>query len=1130
MAPFCPKCFQYAVIETNKPQIYAWLIHLQCSICLHSWLVCRDCPSDTRKHALDDNSAINRHKYNYHRDDPSGVQDETASGMVSGGICTTCLQVGKPVERQQEHNWMIQFTCPKCPSGDWFVCKDCASARVKQLVDQKAVTRHHRTYHMLGQQRAKHLKISAQDDTDNMFLENDNEEDETPTDKFLHFGRVESRCYFEHASNNMGLQYLVSRSYHDTKFVMPGITTDDVELHLSLAALCMDISRTQRYMLQKVLQTVVRATTQSSALQLTESPLHSVPQTDAQLRSLYLEGRSSIKHNLPHPRVDSVHGHAFVSLKEVIRDMLGRGTAVECGNDEEQDANAPVRRVVDSKRYKEILKRARECHPDQPDVLVLWMNEWSDDFEPNNTKGNRGSVWLKTVTICSCHDNKHCTDNTYPIALGPKGSNHDPIEDKFASELISLSDPEQRADNWFYEARTGTMVLVYAEMFVVLQDQPERRGANHLLAGNSNVHKLFGSSADLKSIKDVMPACPTCLAMMLQPVPRGSTSTRSCTVCVNWSLHTQSELLNFQPPPHYPESEVPESGFLRPFRLDYQALHRAVTKARINLANEAWSELNGLAYLGTYCLTDSIVHDLLEPAQLRARLNAAKATLPSDDDVRLLLEEVESNQPTWLVDIPLPPLWRRCVDIRQHIDVIMHLLFLGIVKTITKVTREWTKLKGKHSAFLIYARNVLESIPTVPWLAVAPYTGDKLGGWVSENYLALARLSKWFYGGLDQIAVEVPYVAPSVHHSQWLKVMNVKWLQHHGISFASVIKDAIGGKDLQRACQGYVTANKKAVSSASAAVAKQMVAAYHATPNKIPVSARNKVCSVESLQMMLQSLHTMIALIMGTSVDKVCVDEIDRHIKIFLTIFASVDESMKADGSREPQWVTSYNFLSLLNIPGMVAEFGPLRNLWEGGIAGEGFIRKAKPKINTGLRKNWAENTMALLLQQQALQYLLASTSPASKDTVRNRSKNYHRYINLDTVVGAHAKREPLSAVVLDDGCFVVVIQGDKRNANGTDRYVPLVREPNGKEVNGCHYHEWHVDLPSINSLPDLPLKAAGSSDDWQSVMLLPMLGKNGLPERDDDPLYTVIDSDWNEINAEGILCTPTLHFQTFIG
>jgi len=48
-----------------------------------------------------------------------------------------------------------------------------------------------------------------------------------------------------------------------------------------------------------------------------------------------------------------------------------------------------------------------------------------------------------------------------------------------------------------------------------------------------------------------------------------------------------------------------------------------------------------------------------------------------------------------------------------------------------------------------------------------------------------------------------------------------------------------------------------------------------------------------------------------------------------------------------PTWITSYDFVCLLNLPTMLTTFAPLRNYWEGGGMGKKIIQHIKP-INIG--------------------------------------------------------------------------------------------------------------------------------------------------------------------------------------
>ena len=63
------------------------------------------------------------------------------------------------------------------------------------------------------------------------------------------------------------------------------------------------------------------------------------------------------------------------------------------------------------------------------------------------------------------------------------------------------------------------------------------------------------------------------------------------------------------------------------------------------------------------------------------------------------------------------------------------------------------------------------------------------------------------------------------------------------------------------------------------------------------------------------------------------IESLRRKIIVFLSCYDKFDVNMRGtDRSADcPGWVTSYNFSCLINLPGTVAEFGPLCNLWEGG-------------------------------------------------------------------------------------------------------------------------------------------------------------------------------------------------------
>ena len=52
-------------------------------------------------------------------------------------------------------------------------------------------------------------------------------------------------------------------------------------------------------------------------------------------------------------------------------------------------------------------------------------------------------------------------------------------------------------------------------------------------------------------------------------------------------------------------------------------------------------------------------------------------------------------------------------------------------------------------------------------------------GWVSDNYLAFARLMKWYYHPLTVLQSDADYNEPKNPVSQWKRSQCIEWLNHH---------------------------------------------------------------------------------------------------------------------------------------------------------------------------------------------------------------------------------------------------------------------------------------------------------------------------------------------------------------
>jgi hypothetical protein len=117
-------------------------------------------------------------------------------------------------------------------------------------------------------------------------------------------------------------------------------------------------------------------------------------------------------------------------------------------------------------------------------------------------------------------------------------------------------------------------VTVYLELFVSLQDQPERRKANSIMLGGSKYTARWGYSLDITLVWTFIPPCSD-FEILLHDDCGSSHCIDTCTRCVCWDTGRDSILLHYEPPKNYPEEALPPSGKLPPLKITYEKLKSA---------------------------------------------------------------------------------------------------------------------------------------------------------------------------------------------------------------------------------------------------------------------------------------------------------------------------------------------------------------------------------------------------------------------------------------------------------------------------------------------------------------------------------------------------------------------------
>ena len=842
-------------------------------------------------------------------------------------------------------------------------------------------------------------------------------------------GLQATREFFFRDQDGSGLAYLAGKA----QFGRPNIPTEsldqlEVKMLMQTAELAALLSVAEREKLANYTQTVSQVVSRQTledvevtAGRQDHRPWTLYPITDSfQMKRQMKEGsKDSYMQTVPRVNVLEVGQHAVSLPSDCLQDLAGHGFPldfVQNRQEAESQPKFPITSISTTSKCKKLFDDINGFESPIVADYNVYMFEWSDDFEGNTslTKATRSGVWVKTLTIAPPDSHRHLMAYTYPIIMGPKNVSHEEAELVILDDLKRMTRPEGIL---IYSKLHQGLIRIRAKLLVSLQDQPERRGENHLLAGSSTLHKRFGWSFPWQKFAttSVLRPCAGCRAILFD-TEQAWECPINCPDCSNFAYDPSHPLLK-----HNPESVGmgPAEG---PLRLDYDKLAACVKRTHESFVDGSWDPIEADRYLEVHCITETTRESILMHADKCKEFLDAMEGADSSDALKNAVTEEKRLRPELYKPWPLPAIWIRGVHLDQHPDVPMHLLCLGIVKSVMLRIDKWLTRQRKAAPFARKMKGMLESIQelNLSWCLVLPYKGGKFGGWVSENYLAMSRVMKWFYSALDIIAPDgEQWLEPQGEMPSWTGEDCKKWLGLRGLAKKGLAHEV-----------------------------RLRVGQYREKPlsDQPPVVAQlgGPVADVQNTVIALDSMVSwlMVERIDGDGYFK----ELERKIRVFLTAYAEMDVKLTKKGAT-PTWLTAFNFLSLLNVPHIVREYGPFRNIWEGYWRGEGYLRFVKPSVTHGLRKYWERTTMTSLMRKKGMGILVgkmtqipseledASDSDDEVAPVEKRSKLFRRHrgtTELDQQLRNSSK--VISCIVVDNQLGVAC------DEFGQTRFVPLTQ------------------------------------------------------------------------------------------
>jgi len=595
-----------------------------------------------------------------------------------------------------------------------------------------------------------------------------------------------------------------------------------------------------------------------------------LPSNEEDIQKYYFNRKLSLKNNIPRPASFILSGHACVSIKDILHHLIGFGLPLDGMNintssNHSSQLIGPFENISSCPKAIEIRKNIRHRIHRSHSPLILHCNIWSDDFETNKVVKNEKITWIKTISISPPTKYKVSPNYTFIIAISSKEADHEPIHKYFSDELKELQNI-----NYIYSPIVNKNIPVILEVIAICADRPERSGMNKML-GHNGLTTPRWRHACYNTEPYKLPSCKSCIkdrvAYLNQSLKSNnitSFTNPSCTKCANWNF--MHKIMRCNPPIDYPKKKHSKSPVkpkhrginkssklntnikLQSIVLDYSTFKTASIYSIHNFYYKKWNQSKVKSYFQSIGLNKDFVTK-----------NIINHTLQYQTNPSLNIDDCKNN-------IKMPALWNGTHKLDQCIDAPMHLLFLGIVKSIMEITRDWlSKLTNSpYKQFGDYINSFITNLSNmnIGWLRMTSFHGQRnytTSGWLSVHYATIGRLCCILYSPIRHIVGD----------------------------------DAVGLNEFE-----------------------SLMIILNLLLSQL-LSQRNTDYSlIDDLVKMFLSTFQLFEIKINSIVSQ------DTKL--------SNNNDSSSGNKKKPIWLSKGNFLSLLNLSNQIKDFGSLRNYWDG--------------------------------------------------------------------------------------------------------------------------------------------------------------------------------------------------------
>ena len=274
--------------------------------------------------------------------------------------------------------------------------------------------------------------------------------------------------------------------------------------------------------------------------------------------------------------------------------------------------------------------------------------------------------------------------------------------------------------------------------------------------------------------------------------------------------------------------------------------------------------------------------------------------------------------------------------------------------------------------------------------------------------------------------------------------------------------------------------------------------------------------ALKDFKFMIQSWSCLISRLMTQEI--ISTDEIEDYIKIFLYLFHKFEDNANVTKGNNFMWFNRGNFLSLLNLPDQISNFGSLRHYWEGSR--ERYIQIIKPFMkNMRQTDSFLATKMVQIYTKNILNNFLDIHENGIKHTKYDRYKTSFIYSTINEIESHIKDGKVLFMLHIAKNTSDTVYMCTK--VDNQEYCVPV----NFDDNNGIHiWNQWYSKL-YIGSDQQMLYKELVTNNSLRIDYCL------GIPQSESNQIYryNVINSNWMSRDQRGKFNLPSLSNEIFI-